>query len=187
MNQNTIVTIQSKDIHHALLNTIDFNNDGRVDFEDFLAFLLMPIHDWEHHIINKNETNKQPDRQMQFHDSIYLDPLRKTDVFHNQNGYLDENDCGGIKIKKDDYLHLNELLGDLFNCEQDEIDYTFKEILRFSNKEDEIDDSELQQTSEELQKGYLDEETWNKIVDDEVVIKHNVPSKREEINQRREL
>ena len=177
-----------------ILSTIDFNHDGHVDFEDFLAFLLMPIHDWTHIVINKNETNKQPEKQKQFKDSIYLNPLIKTGVIKETNQNENENENASnhdgnaiaIKIKKDDYLHLNELLGDIFSCTKEEIKFTFKEITRFANKEDEIDDPELQQTSEELQKGYLDEEVWTKIVNDDIVIKHKVPKKREQTNQSRE-
>eukprot|EP01083_Nonionella_stella_P236500 830581_1 len=49
-----------------ILNTIDLNNDGHCDFDDFLAFLLTPMDDWTTNVLSKKNSQKRENTAEQF-------------------------------------------------------------------------------------------------------------------------
>eukprot|EP01084_Bolivina_argentea_P085023 153702_1 len=154
-----------------IINIIDINNDRHVDFDDFLAFLLMPLNDWTKNVLSKNNRNKKREKVKQFKDSIYYTPLLQTGIITVANE-LEEP----IKINKENYIKLNQQFGEIFSCKPEEIDFVLKHIVKYGNQDDDHMDDDLDQ-SEEIKQDYIDKNIWKKIVNHKINVKHKRPIK----------
>ena len=137
-----------------ILNTIDINNDGHVDFEDFLAFLLMPTEEWTNSVIPKREGGRCRQKVKEFADSIYLDPLLQTGILRKGA------DIESAQITKKHYHQLDASLGKIFSCTQDETDFVFRTIFKAVGLDEPEDGRPIR----------LDASIWKMIADDEITI-----------------
>lgn len=152
-----------------ILNTIDINNDGHVDFEDFLAFLLVPSEEWTKTVMSKRKQDRNGERAKAFAKSMYIAPLQHT-------GILEDNEkLKSVQIGKEDYHRMDAALGKIFSCSHDETDFVFSSIFEAVGLDKPENDGPMQ----------LDGSIWKMIADNTITIDRKVKTKETQERERR--